>query len=282
MCGVIDHDRRVPLVRRLGTLLLMSRRTCILTLGAAALALLALVLILNSRSTSNPPTAPLAPNAPAAHATRPITAKTGCRSYPRPGTTIPASSPAGLSAEYGVLAHPQRARDRLGPRWLRSLPVSAIDMAGVRFLARGRYGRVYVIPAGHLLAFPLIPARCVSPAKRQLQRSLTQQLQRRYRHRALCVVIVSALQESPFCDGAPGTVDPLQTAAGAPGFGMVPDGVASVRILFIHRAARRIAVRRNLWIIDRPGAVSPPCGVQWLDRSGIVLRTIQSCRPDKT
>jgi hypothetical protein len=260
----------------------VSRRACILALGGAALALLALGLILKSRSTSNLPSAPLAPKASSAHVTRPTARKTGCRGYPRPGTTIPAAAPAGLSAEYGVLARPQRARDRLDPRRLRSLPVSAIDTAGVRFLARGSYGGVYIIPADHLLAFPLIPARCVPPAKRQVQRSLTRQLQRRYRHQALCVVIVSARQESPFCDAAPGTVDPLQTASGAPGFGMVPNGVAGVRVLFIRRADRRIAVRRNLWILDQPGAINPPCGVQWLDRSGTVLRTIQSCRPDRT
>jgi hypothetical protein len=205
-----------------------------------------------------------------------------CAVYPRPGTTIAGGTPADLSAEYGVLARPRRAVDRLAAHWLGSLPESGIVVSGIRFLSRTAYGRLYIVPARHLLAFPLGPARCLPEAQRQLERSLAPELRRQYAHQALCLVIVYRTQESPTCGTAPGTFDPLLYAPGSPGFGMVPDGVAEVRVHYFGSPVRRVRVRDNFWIVNDPLAIISPCGLDWVDTGGTVLRTVQSCVRDTT
>jgi hypothetical protein len=205
-----------------------------------------------------------------------------CASYPRPGTTIAGGTPADLSAEYRVLSRPRRSGDRLAARWLRSLPESGIVVSGIRFLSRTPYGRLYIVPARHLLAFALVPDRCLPRAERQLERSLSVSLRREYAHQALCLVIVYHTQESPTCGTAPGTFDPLLYAPGTPGFGMAPDGVAAVRVHYFGTPARRVRVRDNFWIVNDPLAIISPCGLDWLSAGGTVLRTVQSCVADKT
>jgi hypothetical protein len=205
-----------------------------------------------------------------------------CASYPRPGTTIAGATPADLSAEYGVLARPRRSVDRLAARWLRSLPESGIVVSGIRFLSRTAYGRLYIVPARHLLAFALVPERCLRHTERALERSLVGQLRREYAHRALCLVIVYRTQESPSCAAAPGTFAPLLYAPGTPGFGMAPDGVTWVRVHYLGSPTRRVRVRGNLWIINDELSIVSPCGLDWLDAGGTVLRTVQSCVRDTT
>ena len=73
-------------------------------------------------------------------------------------------TPSDLGAEYSVLRRPAGPADRLAARWLRPLPASGIVAGGVRFLARATYGRIYLIPARHLLSFPLAPAHCLPRA----------------------------------------------------------------------------------------------------------------------
>jgi hypothetical protein len=205
-----------------------------------------------------------------------------CAAYPRPGTTIAGGTPADLSAEYGVLARAPRPVDRLAVHWLRSLPESGIVVSGIRFLSRTAYGRLYIVPARHLLAFPIAPERCLPRAERQLERSLGPQLHRQYDHQALCLVIIYRTQESPTCGTAPGTFDPLLYAPGTPGFGMVPDGVAAVRVHYFGSPVRRVRVRANFWIVNDPLAIISPCGLDWLDSGGTILRTVQSCVRDTT
>jgi hypothetical protein len=191
-------------------------------------------------------------------------------------------TPTDLSAEYGVLRRPRRSVDKVARRWLTPLPESGILVDGVRFLGRATYGRLYVVPARHLLAFPLVPSRCLSPAKRDLERTLIPQLRQQYAHQALCLVIVYNDQESPTCGTAPGTFDPLLYGPGSPGFGIVPDGVPWVRVHYIGAPARRVRAHDNLWIVNDPLAFKTPCGLEWLDSSGIVLRTVQACNTKDT
>jgi hypothetical protein len=232
--------------------------------GCAALAVLAPLLIARAPASARAPTGPT------------------CASYPRPGTTIAGATPADLSAEYGVLARARRPVDRLAAHWLDSLPESGIVVSGIRFLSRTAYGRLYIVPARHLLAFPIAPERCLPRAERQLERSLARQLHRQYAHQALCLVIVYRTQESPTCGTAPGTFDPLLYAPGTPGFGMVPDGVAAVKVHYLGSPVRRVRVRDNFWIVNDPLAIISPCGLDWLDSGGTVLRTVQSCVRDTT
>jgi hypothetical protein len=205
-----------------------------------------------------------------------------CTSYPRPGTIAGGPTPAGLGAEYGVLRTPAGPADHLAARWLRPLPASGIVATGVRFLGRATYGRVYLVPARHLLSFPLAPAHCLPRAQRGAERALVTKLRGEYAHPALCLVIVYGRQESPTCAAAPGTVDPLLYAPGSPGFGMVPDGVASVRVHYVGARARRVRVHGNLWIVNDALSFRAPCGLEWLNSSAIVLRTVQTCNTTDT
>jgi hypothetical protein len=200
-----------------------------------------------------------------------------CTSYPRPGTVAGGRTPADLGAEYSVLRRPAGPADHLATRWLRPLPASGIVAGGARFLARATYGRLYVIPAQHLLSFPLAPAHCLPRAKRDAERSLRAQLRGEYAHHALCLVLVYHGQESPTCSAAPGTVDPLLYAPGSPGFGMVPDGVPWVRVHYRGARTRRVRVHHNLWIVNDALSFKAPCGLEWLNSSGVVLRTVQTC-----
>jgi hypothetical protein len=176
-----------------------------------------------------------------------------------------------------VLRRPAGPADRLAAHWLRSLPASGIVAGGVRFLARATYGRIYLIPARHLLSFPLAPARCLPRAKRGAERSLIPKLRDEYARHALCLVLVYGRQESPTCSAAPGTVDPLLYAPGSPGFGMVPDGVGWVRVHYLGARTRRVQVHHNLWIVNDALSFKAPCGLEWLNSSRILLRTVQNC-----
>ncbi len=141
---------------------------------------------------------------------------------------------------------------------------------------------MYIVPARHLLAFPLVPARCLPPEKRALERSLDRALRRQYADEALCLVIVSPGVVSPICGPAPRSFDPLLYISGTPAFGIVPDGVTSVRVWFSPISYKLAGVRRNLWIVNEDLFANKPCGVDWLDPSGIVLREIQYCARDAT
>jgi hypothetical protein len=217
------------------------------------------------------------PASSAASATRP------CSSYPRPGTiSRTAHTPARLGGEYGVLRRPRRSIDKLTISHLRSLSASGIVTNGIRFLHRVPMGgRVYLVPALHLLAFPLVPPRCVPPEQRQLQRQLLPRLDSEYLHHALCLVVIYSSHDNPTCSAAPGTFDPLLYVPGAPGLGMVPDGISAVVVKYINAASRRVKVHHNFWIRVDPKQLVAPCGVNWLNGTGTVLRTAVSCTHDK-
>lgn len=204
-----------------------------------------------------------------------------CGSYPRPGTTTTAATPANLRAEYGVLGRPRRAADRIARARLGSLPESGILVAGIRYLGRAAYGgRAYLVPARHLLASPLEPVGCVPASQRSLQRALLPSLRSEYAHEALCLVIVYPVQSSPSCQPAPGTVAAFLYGPGSPGFGLAPDGVASVTLRFRGHGPIRARVRDNFWIVNDSALLLAPCGLDWTTAQGTVLRTVASCTKD--
>lgn len=204
-----------------------------------------------------------------------------CSSFPRPGTTLRAPTPPALGAEYGVLRRPRRRSDVLGAGHLHSLTASDIIRNGIRLVGHASSGgRAYLVPARHLLAFPLSPPRCLPRSERSLERTLLPSLRREYAHFALCLVVVYPAHDSATCDRAPGTFDPLLYGPGSPGFGVAPDGVPAVAVHYFNSPSRRVVVHRNFWIINDAAQLEPPCGVDWVTRTGTVLRRVKSCTVD--
>lgn len=246
-------------------------RSTVRAIPAVALSALALALF------------PMTPSAMASPA-RPATAAGPCASYPTPGLLAPAGTrtPRSIAAEFSVLRRPRRPGDhitraQLGP----SLSASGLILSGARFLRRAAYGgRVYAIPAEHVLAYPLAPVRCVPKVQRPTERSLLPYLRREYRHRALCVVIVYRDRALPTCGAAPGTLDPLLFATGVPAYGLVPDGIPAVTVHFHTLPSRRLRVHDNFWMISDPSQPTLACGVDWLDPHDVVLRVPASCSQD--
>jgi hypothetical protein len=209
-------------------------------------------------------------------------ASPACDSYPRPGTQVAGPAPASLRRQYAVLRRAPRAADRIALGRLGPLPQSQILAGSIRYLgAVAEGGRVYLVPARHLLPDPLAPVRCVPASQRALQRALLPGLRREYSHRALCLVIVYPNRAAPTCQSAPGTVAPLLVAPAAPGLGLAPDGVAAVRLHFRSAASAMVPVRGNFWRLPGPEAAPVPCGLDWIDRERVVLRTVTSCTTNR-
>jgi hypothetical protein len=207
----------------------------------------------------------------------------GCTSFPRPGTTGTGPAPAVLRTQYGVLGRAPRASDRVALRRLGALPLSGILPAGVRYLGAAAYGgRVYLVPARHLLASPLQPVRCEPRSQRALERALLPSLRSEYAHAGLCLVVRYAAQASPTCQPAPGTVAPFLFGPGSPGFGLAPDGVSGVILRFRTGSPLRARVRDNFWIVNDPSLLATPCGLDWTAGNGVVLRTVATCTKDTT
>jgi hypothetical protein len=206
------------------------------------------------------------------------TASPACGAYPRPGTQVAGPAPLRLRRQYGVLRRAPRPADRIALRRLGTLPESQIVTGLVRYLgAVAESGQIYLVAARHLLPDPLEPVRCVPASQRALQRALLAGLRREYAHRALCLVIVYPTRAAPTCQPAPGTVAPLLIAAGTPGLGLAPDGVAAVRLHFRAPGSVTVAVHGNLWRLPGTGRTAVPGGLDWIGRDGVVLRTVVSC-----
>jgi hypothetical protein len=153
-------------------------------------------------------------------------------------------------------------------------------MSGIRYLGRAAFGgRVYLVPAEHQLAFKLAPARCIPAAERSLEVELRPKLEREYSHYALCLLVLNGTQGYPSCDQAPGTPAPLLYASGSPGFGLAPDGVSAVVVHYFTAPAVEVHVHHNFWIVNDAAQTAAPCGVDWVDSTGVVLRIVLSCSP---
>lgn len=212
--------------------------------------------------------------APAHAAQRP------CASYPTPGTLAPAgvSVPAGITARYAILHRPQRPVDRLtAARALPGLTASGVIMSGIRFLGHAAYGgRIYLIPAEHLLGFQMAPARCLPPDERAVERVLLPKLRNEYAHRALCLVIVYASGNLPVCRPASVTSEALRYIDGT-AYGLVPNGVRAVTVTYTIAPPRTVPVNHNFFSIIDEGRDLSPCGSQWLQSTGNVKRVVGGC-----
>ena len=242
-----------------------SRRATSIAVGAAALAVVAAaVLILfgplggSGGSAADPP----------------------CSSYPAPGTLAPAGTkvPPGLTARYAVFGEPQRAVDRLAPGQVASLGASGLIMSGTRLLGDVAHGgRLYLVPAEHLLASSLAPPRCLSQVQRVIEQASLPVLRTEYRQTALCIIVLYAKTGTHDCVPANGTPYALLSEIGTPGFGLVPNGVTAVTVTYQVAPPRTVPVHRNFFAIGTASRTAPPCGVQWLDPTGNVRKTPVGC-----
>jgi iron uptake system EfeUOB component EfeO/EfeM len=203
-----------------------------------------------------------------------------CSSYPTPGTPASAGTklPARLAAEYSVFSDAQRPIDRLSAGQLTSLGASGLIMSGTRFVGDAAFGgRIYVVPAEHLLSSRIAPPRCLTRVQRTIEQESLPSLRSEYRQTALCIVVLGGAGRTQECDSATGTPYPLLSARGTPGFGLVPDGVSAVTVSYWAAPPRTVDVHRNFFAIVVPSQAAPPCGVQWLDPSGNVKKTVVGC-----
>jgi Imelysin len=202
-----------------------------------------------------------------------------CASYPTPGKPAPAGTrvPAILAAKYSLFTARQRGVDRLTLRQTASLKASGLIMSATRFVGDAVGGRIYLVPAEHLLSMRLAPARCLTPVQRVIERESLPVLHSEYREAALCVLVVGGTGQTQECAAAAGTPYPLLSSSGTPGFGLVPNGVHDVTVTYWAAPPRTIAVHRNFFVIAAPSQRAPPCGVQWLDPTGSVRRVVTGC-----
>jgi hypothetical protein len=210
-----------------------------------------------------------------------LAAVRACASYPTPGTVAPATAtvPAAVADRYAVLTRAQRPADRLTAGQLgTTITASGLILSGTRLLGDAASGaRVYLVPAEHLLSYRLAPLRCLPRAQRSLEQALRSRLQSEYRHVALCLVVVRDRRAGGTCDAVSGHADALLYTSGTPGYGLVPNGVSSVTVTYQSAPARTVAVRHNFFAIVAPSIAVPPCGVQWLDPTGNVIKVVTGC-----
>jgi hypothetical protein len=203
-----------------------------------------------------------------------------CSSYPGPGKLAPSGTkvPAGLAASYSVLTEPQRAVDKLSATQVSSLGASGVIMSGTRLLGEAASGgRIYLVPAEHLLATSLAPPRCLSSVQRLIQQESLPLLRSEYRQVALCIVVLYGRTGTHDCTPASGTPYPLLSEIGTPGFGLVPNGVSAVTVTYQIAPPQTVAVHRNFFVIGTTSRTAPPCGVQWLDPTGNVKKIAVGC-----
>jgi hypothetical protein len=208
-----------------------------------------------------------------------------CSTYPRPGTVAPPGSsvPRAIRRRYGLFRRGQQADDQLALGKLQAtLPASGIVTSGIRFLGKaGDRGRLYAIPAEHFLPYRIAPARCLSTSQRQVERYLLPSLRRDYAHPAVCVAEVGGdgLVHTPLenCASVSGAPDAMLGTGATPLLGLAADGVTAVTARFLSAPARTVKVRHNFYEIIAPRQASTPCGVEWLDASGNVVRSVAGC-----
>lgn len=180
-----------------------------------------------------------------------------------------------------MFSEPQRAVDRLSAGQVTQLNASGLIMSGTRFIGNAAYGgRIYLVPAEHLLSMRIAPARCLASVQRVIERESLPVLRSEYRQAALCMIVLYAnrrRQDLKECAAAASTPYNLQSVVGTPGFGLVPNGVNAVTVRYWAAPPRTVPVRRNSFVIVAPSQPAPPCGVQWLDDTGNVMQIALGC-----
>ena len=203
-----------------------------------------------------------------------------CSSYPTPGAPAPAGTqvPAALASDYGFLRDPQRPVDQLNPRQVAGLKASGLIMSGTRFLGDAAFGgRIYVVPAQHLLSMPLAPARCLSAVQRVIEQQSLSVLRRQYQQAAVCIDVLYAKDRTQECAPATGAPYALLSANGTPAFGLVPNGVSAVTVTYPTSPPTTVAVHRNSFVVLAPSQAAPACGLRWLDPTGNVQKVVSGC-----
>jgi hypothetical protein len=208
-----------------------------------------------------------------------------CSTYPVPGTVAPHGSaiPRRILSRYGLFRLGQQAADELTLGQLRAaLPASGIVTSGIRFLGRaGDRGRLYAIPAEHFLPRRMAPPRCFPVGQRQIERDLLPFLRRDYAQPAVCVAELGGDYRAgtPIENCAPvsGAPDAMLATKATPLLGLAPDGITAVTVRFLAAPARTVRVRHNFYEIVARTRTTKPCGVEWLDVSGNVARSIAGC-----
>ena len=146
-----------------------------------------------------------------------------CSSYPTPGTVAPAGTtvPAAISSRYSLLRQPQRPVDRLTPKQVSGLKASGLVMSGTRFLGDAAFGgRIYLVPAEHLLTSPIAPARCLTAAQHLIELESLPVLRIQYREPAMCIDVIYANGKTTECAAAGSTErSPFWSVIGTPAFG---------------------------------------------------------------
>ncbi len=206
--------------------------------------------------------------------------KRACSSYPAPGTLAAAGTevPATLAARYSVFSDGQRSVDTLTRGQVASLGVSGVVMSATRLVGAAAFGgRIFLVPAEHLLSTSLAPPRCLSPVERRIQQESLPLLQSEYRQAALCIVVLYSDTGTHDCAPATGTPYALMSEIGTPGFGLVPNGVSAVTVTYQVAPPRTVAVHRNFFVIGAVTQTAPPCGVQWLEPTGNVSKIAVGC-----
>jgi hypothetical protein len=208
-----------------------------------------------------------------------------CSTYPSPGTVAPQGSlvPRAIQGRYGLFRRGQRAEDRLALGKLRvRLSASGIVTSGIRLLGRaGDRGLLYAIPAEHFLPFRIAPVRCLSASQVQIEHDLLPLLRRDYAQRAVCVAEVGGdnrvASRIETCAPLSAASDGMLRTKATPLVGLAPDGVVSATARFLAAPARTVRVHHNFYELVAPALAAKPCGVEWLDASGNVTRSIAGC-----
>jgi hypothetical protein len=208
-----------------------------------------------------------------------------CSTYPAPGTLAPPGSaiPRAILRRYGLFRRGQRADDQLAlGRLQATLPASGIVTSGIRFLGQtGDRGQLFAIPAEHFLPRRIAPPRCLPVGQRQIERDLLPFLRRDYARPAVCIAelggddrLATPVENCAPVSGAP---DAMLGTRATPLLGLAPDGVTAVTARFLTAPARTVGVRHNFYEIVARSRMRTPCGVEWLDTSGSVTRSIAGC-----
>jgi len=203
-----------------------------------------------------------------------------CSSYPTPGAPAPAGTkvPTTLSAGYSLLRAPQRPVDRLSSHQVSGLKASGLIMSGTRFLGDAAFGgRIYVVPAEHLLSIPLAPPRCLSAVQRVVESESLPILRSEYRQAALCIEVLYANGRTQECAADTNAPDALLSVTGTPAFGLVPDGISAVTVTYPKVPPTTVSVQRNSFVVNAPSEGAPACGLQWLDPTGHVQKVVTGC-----
>src|SRR5262249_13059616 len=152
-------------------------------------------------------------------------------------------------------------------------------MSGTRFLGDAAGGgRIYLVPAEHLLAVPLAPPRCLSRVQRVIQQESLSVLQREYREPAVCIDVLYPGRRTQECAPAAGTPYALLSVAAPPACGRVPAVVTAATATPPPSPPTTLTARRISFVVaSQSASAAPACGLQWLDSSGNVKRVVSGC-----